>query len=566
MAASTSGKTAERTDPGHGAAVDAAVEKLAANRDTWRNLPAERKLELLYELRDRAIEHGPDWALASARVRGVEPGGPAGHVVGLAWYIGLGMFGATLRALIETYEQFLATRSFPPPTAVRKRPDGQFVVTVYPRDKQDEVAFQDWRSEIWIEPGKPVSQGAAWEQPGAVVAALGGGNFECAWEAMTKIFGELKVCIYKPNPVNASAFEVVERVLQPLVDAGCLAFAHPDAGPELIAHEGVDELIMTGSCTTYDRIVWGPDGEQAKAKKAGKKRTDKPFDAELGGVSPWVVVPGRWTDKQLDHHAAQIVSAKSINLGAVCASPQLIVVDRDWPQREQFLERVRHHLHQLMPTPGYYPGSRERRDAFRAEYPDAVEVGPDERALDSQLDVLFITDADPHSTVTQREAFGPVLAEVALDGGGDAGAFLDRAVAYCNDEIFGSLSMTLLIHPDTQTALGEARVEQAVADLEFGSVGINTWTTFVAASGALPWGAFPKHGPEDIQSGTGWVHNLHLYDHPQKVVVWSPFTSPVHPPMPTPNEELVIARSAMWQVTRRWPDLIRMIRAALVKF
>jgi hypothetical protein len=37
------------------------------------------------------------------------------------------------------------------------------------------------------------------------------------------------------------------------------------------------------------------------------------------------------------------------------------------------------------------------------------------------------------------------------------------------------------------------------------------------------WGAFPGHSAEDIQSGTGVVHNAFLFDHPQKSVVTAPF-------------------------------------------
>jgi hypothetical protein len=37
------------------------------------------------------------------------------------------------------------------------------------------------------------------------------------------------------------------------------------------------------------------------------------------------------------------------------------------------------------------------------------------------------------------------------------------------------------------------------------------------------WGAYPGHTPEDIQSGTGVVHNTWLFDHPEKSVVSAPF-------------------------------------------
>ncbi len=38
-----------------------------------------------------------------------------------------------------------------------------------------------------------------------------------------------------------------------------------------------------------------------------------------------------------------------------------------------------------------------------------------------------------------------------------------------------------------------------------------------------PWGAFPGHTPDDIQSGTGVVHNTLMFSRPQKTVVRAPF-------------------------------------------
>jgi hypothetical protein len=69
-------------------------------------------------------------------------------------------------------------------------------------------------------------------------------------------------------------------------------------------------VVMTGSCRTYDAIVWGnPDAREwhlpglavsvlrslaraaADQKKDGKQRVKKPVKAELGSVNPWIIVP-----------------------------------------------------------------------------------------------------------------------------------------------------------------------------------------------------------------------------------------------------------------------------------
>ena len=55
------------------------------------------------------------------------------------------------------------------------------------------------------------------------------------------------------------------------------------------------------------------------------------------------------------------------------------------------------------------------------------------------------------------------------------------------------------------------------------AIGINIWTGVVFGFGSPPWGAAPGHMPEDIQSGTDFVHNTFMLDHPEKTVLWAPF-------------------------------------------
>lgn len=66
-------------------------------------------------------------------------------------------------------------------------------------------------------------------------------------------------------------------------------------------------------------------------------------------------------------------------------------------------------------------------------------------------------------------------------------------------------------------------VEQAIADLRYGTVSVNHWAASGYALVVTPWGAFPGHTRRDIQSGTGFVHNTLLFDRPEKTVVRAPF-------------------------------------------
>ena len=96
-------------------------------------------------------------------------------------------------------------------------------------------------------------------------------------------------------------------------------------------------------------------------------------------------------------------------------------------------------------------------------------------------------------------------------------------MSFCNDSIWGTLACNILVHPKTQSAHPK-EVEQAIADLQYGAIGVNAWSGVVYGLCTTTWGAFPGHTLQNIESGIGTVHNTFLIDHPQKSVVKAPFT------------------------------------------
>jgi len=102
--------------------------------------------------------------------------------------------------------------------------------------------------------------------------------------------------------------------------------------------------------------------------------------------------------------------------------------------------------------------------------------------------------------------------------------FIDRAVAFCNRTVWGTLNVTLLVHPESMKDPGiAAAVERAVADLRYGTVSINIWAAAGYGLVVTPWGAHPGHTSQDIQSGVGVVHNTLMFSRSQKTVVRAPF-------------------------------------------
>lgn len=557
-AGAASATTTQKSD------VDSVVDAVSSRRDAWRQRSAGDKLSDLVALRDALELHGAQWAAASARVRGGKPDGSTPRLDAAGWLPSVVILGSVLNGLIRTYRGRASGGGWTPPPGQRTRADGQKVVTVYPNNLLDKLYAPGHRGELWLQPGADGKQASAYHDGAGLCAILGAGNYEAPIDILTKMFTENRVVVYKPNPVNEATSPVLERILAPLVEAGYLAFVRGgvDAGHHLIHHHAVDEVLMTGGAATHDRIVWGEPAEQEKNKRAGNKLLSKRFDTELGGAAPVIVVPGDWSEREIDHHAAQLAACKVLNGAHVCASPQVIVVDSAWPQRQAFLDQLRHHLSSTPPDPSFYPGAGERQARFKSAYPQAENLRPPEAAYEHQLDRILIPDAARESLATREEAFCPVLAEVAIDAG-DARTFLDEAVAYCNNELFGSLSATVLVDPRTERELG-GRLDDAIAGLEYGSIGVNTWGATAVFFGELSWGAFPKHTPEDIQSGIGVLNNTYMLDRPQKSVFWSPFVSPVHLQPARPRDLKVMPRMAHYRVRPTMGRLTKVMSAGLL--
>ena len=161
----------------------------------------------------------------------------------------------------------------------------------------------------------------------------------------------------------------------------------------------------------------------------------------------------------------------------------------------------------------YYPGADSRQRAAAgpaATLLDTARPGFTPRTLIEGSEQAF-----------HVEAFCSVLSRTSLDGA-DAASFLQNAVAFCNDALWGTLGANILIHPHSLAELG-ARFEDLVAELHYGCIAINAWTGVGFLLSQATWGAFPGHTPEDIRSGIGVVHNTFLFDKPQKSVVRQAF-------------------------------------------
>jgi acyl-CoA reductase-like NAD-dependent aldehyde dehydrogenase len=287
---------------------------------------------------------------------------------------------------------------------------------------------------------------------------------------------------------------------------------------------------MTGSDRTYEAIVFGPGEEGRTNKAAGRRATAKPVTAELGNVSPVIVVPGPWSEGDLAYQGENVASMLTNNAGFNCNAARVIVTHEGWAQRDDLLAAVRRSLAGAPTRPAYYPGAAERCRQAAADHPQAERFGEEG---DGHQPWVLVPGLDPEAAderLFREEAFCSLFAETAL-AAPSAARFVDRAVEFANQRLWGTLNVTLIVHPvslrDPETRAAVARAEE---ELRYGTVSINHWAAVGYALAATPWGSYPGNPPEDIQSGVGWVHNAYLFDRPQKSVVRSPFRNFPKPP------------------------------------
>lgn len=306
-------------------------------------------------------------------------------------------------------------------------------------------------------------------------------------------------------------------------------------------------------------------------------------------MTPWIVVPtpatatGQegWTKTSLTHHAKNLVFSGKINGSASCNAPKAVVLPREWEHKDFFIDQLKAAMAEIKCNPPYYPGHQQRFDKFVEEYGEAAEIiTSPPNSFDGKGDgvkhALVHVRLGPGNQGGNRygldnEAFAPVFAIVELDctevdvgleaegetdgetddknaGAGEVDSkigkrdkrgkvsregdlmerFLRVAPTFCNEEIFGSLSCTILAPP----AVPAGPLDQAIAELKYGNVSINAWSGVAGYSCPnASWGAYPGlyGGLGRSGSGDGVVMNRLLFDESKllKSVVRAPFQSAV---------------------------------------
>jgi hypothetical protein len=520
--------------------LDEQVGKLRSGALVWAQMKIGERIEVARRMLKGYVAIAEQSVIASCAAKGIPMGTPQ---EGEEWLGGPYVTIRILRLTIEALGQIRDTGN----TKIGKTHrgiDGKLVVQNYPLNTMDKLMFGGLSAETVLEAGvdeKQLEENRAsfYKKPtheGRVALILGAGNVNSIppTDVITKLFNEGKVCILKMNPVNAYMGPFIAEAFKELIDRGFLSVVYGggEEGAYLCKHAGVDEIHITGSDKTHDMIVWGPPGpERAERMARNKPLLDKEITSELGNVSPVIVVPGAWDDKSLAFQADAIAGAMTNNASFNCNAMKMMVTAKGWSQTPKLQALIMEKAATAPTRKAWYPGAQQRY-AGLVEGREIATAGP---AGEGQLPWTMIKGIDasnPEDRALTTEPFCSIISSTELGNADDPVKFLEAAVAFANDKLWGTLSASLVVHPSTLAdPKGKEAVEWAIARLRYGAVGVNIWPAAAFALGTTPWGAYPGSTLTNIQSGRGFVHNTAMIEGIEKCVLRYPTVASPKPPI-----------------------------------
>ena len=555
--------------------MDGELERLRRGAGAFVNLSLDERIGLARSMQQGYLRVAERSVAVACKAKGIEPGTP---LEGEEWTTGPWGVVRHLRLVAEQLSAIKESGN----TVIGKvgsTSEGNLEVRVFPASGIDGMLYKDVTVDVRMQKDVTPEQldknrASFYKNPGQkgrVVLVLGAGNLAMipVMDVITKMFNEGKVCVLKMNPVNSYLGPFIEEAFAPAIELGFLSVAYGgvEEAKYLIDHPVIDEIHMTGSDRTHDTIVWGPQGEERERRMArNEPLLKKSITAELGNVSPIIIAPGPYTDKQLRFMAEDIAGYFTMNSSFLCCGAKMIVVPKGWEKRAAFIDILADVLKGVPLRKAYYPGAAERFESFTRGRANVRKIGA---ASQGKLPWALVTDLDSGKAddpLFAVESFCPVIGETAV-GNTDPLAFLERAVDFVNERLWGTLSATLVVHPALlkDRTINEG-VEGAIGRLKYGTVCVNAFPGMSFGFGTPPWGAYPGSSPDNIQSGRGWVHNTAMLEGVEKVVARFPFERFPKPPY-FPSHRTVhtmMRRMTALEETGSWSKVFGVVAAAMM--
>lgn len=361
-----------------------------------------------------------------------------------------------------------------------------------------QTAFmENWRRECTTRP-----------QTGGVALVLGAGNVTglAVADAICQVFEHGRSALVKLHPIHESLVEVLQQAVAPLVDAGLISFVvgENDVVEQLLRADDITHVHLTGGHRAFESVT---------------EKTTKPITCELGNVTPWFVLPGRYTAKQLNFQADLVAASIINNTSFNCIATKLVVTCRQWEQRNAFLDRISYRLQNLPRRPAWFPGSAETWEQASGQ------MLPQDGLLPFVFRTGLPLETDP--SWKAHEWFVPVVDEMTLDAK-DIEEFCLKSTALAR-RLPGSLAASVTV-PQFLSSWDTVRANLLLEHLPFGVVAQNCWSAIAYSMGAVPWGGHPGGTRSDPKSGIGFVHDPFMFPLIHNSIIRGPLVSQIRPP------------------------------------
>ncbi|HBQ36264.1 MAG TPA: aldehyde dehydrogenase [Rhodobacteraceae bacterium] len=507
--------------------IDTLINELDAAKHDWAKTGIGQRILILQGIKDSLIKVSDAWVKTAAQQKLI----PAGSALkGEEWFSGPYALMTYCNAMITTLSG-MQGKKYLNSIPLRLLENGQIAAKTVPHSIWDHLLLSGVKAEVWMQKGVNMANLAAntataydpsGQRQAKVALVLGAGNIAAIapLDCLDKLFCQHQVVILKMNPVNEYLTEFLQIALKPLIDKNALRIVKGDAqlGEYLCNHPQIDEIHITGAGASHDAIVWGTGAQAVKNKKAARPVNRRRITSELGNVGPTIVVPGPWSKADLAFQAEHIASQKLHNSGFNCIACQMLILPKDWDKTEALMQNLKAVMAKTPPRQMYYPGAKGRMAEFASHSDTAQEF---ERG-DAVACVVVPYEKGADDWYAENEVFAPAMSTYQI-AENDPARYLQQAISFANQELHGTLGANIIIHPKTIKQIGKKQFEALIYELHYGCIGINAWSGLGFLLNQIPWGAFPGHTLDDVQSGIGFVHNTFMFDKAERSVITAPF-------------------------------------------
>ncbi len=350
----------------------------------------------------------------------------------------------------------------------------------FARSYATSVVDEAWRDGVRADPLGVVAVAGPWNFPlalslGGAFAALVGGN----------------AAIVKPAPQTPrmASFAIgqlrraARRRAGGLPDGAlqCVVVDDGPVGAHLMAHQGIDAVVLTGSYETADFF--------------SRLTPGRPLFAETSGKNAMVVMP----EADLDLAAADLVRSAFGHAGQKCSAASIGILVGDVASSTRFSSQLVDAASSLIAgpatdpaatmTPLVEPPSDRLRRALTTLAPHQRWL-LEPRLIDEETDLWspgIVAGVRPGDWLAQTEVFGPVLALLAADD-------LEEAIRIQNSTVFGLTGGLWSLDPRhhrtwlKRVEVGNAYINRAITGAIVGRQPFGGWKRSGVGPGAKAGG------------------------------------------------------------------------------